>query len=456
MGHHPSLTPTDQPQDRASALNMAAYASGNLGKAVLIGGLELTAIYYLTDLIGAPPVLVGAAMFATHLWNAATDVVVGLALDRLNLSPRRAGPFLLAGAALAVTAFSLFYALPLLNLRIFALAIVLGLVARLAVSLIEVPHSALLISVAPDSRMRSRIAAYRFGFSTIGVLVLSSIVGLVINRSDTGQAERDIVLFGSVCAVMGVGTVVASWWSVRRFDRPSPRMPTPKTQGMPRLAQLRRFWHRDYVIVFMVVALAPLSSQLFMKSLAYEALYVLKDPGLVQTLLIAMMLGQIVGVPFWSCAARFEKAHVVSLAFVIMTVGFGAFHLLATRDLVWGVAAIAVVGVGASGGLSIIWSMAADCCDLTLARAGERLDGAAFGTLSFAGKLGSGLGALALGAGLSWTDYHPGASLGPTALSLMHGFNSLVPATVALICAGLTAAYRLTHARHAALVAILD
>jgi len=425
-----------------------AYASGNLGKAVLVGALELTAIYYFTDLIGAPPSLVGAAMFATHLWTAVTDLVVGRTLDRLNLAPRRAGPFIILGAGLALVTFIFLYALPFLHLRYFWLAVALGLVARLATSLMEAPHSALLISVAPDSRSRTRIAAYRFGFSTLGILILSFLVGLVVDRTPSETAEGAILLFGALCALIGAASVLTSWWSVRHFDRPAPSTAPLGPSSTPLATAFRQLWNKDYALIFLVIALTPLSSQVFLKSLAFEAVYVLHDPSLVQTLLTAMMLGQIVGVPLWARAAGWEKSRAASLAFVIMAFGFGVFYILAPKSMPMGVLAISIVGVGASGALSLIWSMAADCCDLIYSRTGHRQDGAAFGALSFGAKLGSGLGALALGSALTWIDYAPGMAAGPDATALIHGFNGLAPAAVAIVCALVLIAYNLSHARH--------
>lgn len=418
----------------------------------MIGALEFTALFYLVDILGASPTTAGVLLFVSQGCNAVMDLAIGRAIDRAG-GVSRTGLFLSVGGAMACVGFILLYGLPLLKWHDLGLAACLVFAVRLATSLLDIPHNALLTRVAASSRSRTSVAVWKFGFSTLGLLFVSVLLGMLQNPTHAERSEQGVLVFGIVCGVLGPLSVLTSWWVVRHAEADGWRRPSPSSAGTQQAASgpgvFSRLWRRDYGLVLAVITLTPFSTHLFIKSLMFEATHVLGDPSAAQTLLAAMMLGQMAGVALWSWwANRLEKAQAARLAFAIVAVGFVLFFWLGPVSMFLACGAMAMTGVGASGALSLIWSMAADCCDAAYADSGRRDDATAFGMLSFAGKVGSGLGGLMLGWWLSTAGYAPGVAPGATTTAIIHALNSLAPAIAAIACAVLLGGYRLSHARH--------
>lgn len=415
-----------------------SYAAGSFGKALVAGALELTVLFYLTELIGVPPAAVGTALFVTQILSALMDALVGRAVDQFNLKPYRSGPFLILGAMVVSGAFLALYALPLLGLQNFELAILLVLAARLGICLLEVPFNALLPRMSSETGSRTSIAIWKFGFSTVAILCLSSILHLVLA---TEQASWRIFAFGAVCGLLGPCTVLAAWWRVRGNDRNA----ADDDRGRVPVSGRTSLWNGSFLLLFAVMLLTPLTTQLFIKSLAYRAVYVALDPDSAGTLLSVLMAGQVVGLFAWAqLANRIATTSATALSFALMGAGFAGLCAAPISGWPNAVATIAAViaGAGAAGGLSMIWSMAADCCEGARSRSNMGQVSTAFGFLSLAGKAGSAVGSLTLGWVLSYVDYVPGAGASLEMIGAVQIINSVVPMIIAALCTGLLCLYR--------------
>lgn len=418
-----------------------SYASGSFGKALVTGALELTILFYLTELIGMPPAAAGTALFAAQILSAAMDALVGRAVDQLNRRPYRSRLFLILGAILVSGAFLTLYALPLLGMRNFRLAILLVLAARLGICLLEVPFNALLPRVSAETGTRTSIAIWKFAFSTVAILCLSSILHLVLANGDDELAPQRIFAFGALCGLLGPCSVLAAWWRVRGADR---HVAKEQAGDVPTSGRTS-LWNRSFLVLFAVMLLTPLTTQLFIKSLAYRAVYVIADPDSAGTLLTALMSGQVIGLFAWAhLSKRIAIMQATALSFALMALGFAG---LCTAPIAgWSdtgsVIAAAVAGAGAAGGLSMIWSLAADCSEGVRSRSNLGQVSTAFGLLGLAGKTGSAVGSLVLGWALSFADIPPGTGAAKGMVGVVQAINSGIPMVIAASCAALLLIYR--------------
>lgn len=416
-------------------MRTTSYAAGNFGRALVSGGLELTALFYLTELIGVPAGPAGTALFAVQLATAAMDAVVGRAVDTLDLKPYRAGPFLALGAIVAGAGFIALYALPLLAVRSFALATTLVLTVRLGVCLLEVPYNALLPRIGGESHGRASIAIWRFGFSTLALLVLSAIMQLVVAVPAAPDTPWRIFAFGALCGTAGPACVMMAWWRVRGVDRPADR---PGNAAIAAASSPSLIGHRPFMVLFAVLLLTPFTTQLFLKSLAYRAAY---DPAAVHgagTLLAALMAGQMLGIVVWDRAVRRIPARkATALAFAIVLAGFAVLRGVPAGALPFApdIAATAIAGFGAAGALSIVWSLAAEVCDDLQAHSHRDRVSTAFGLLGFAGKLGAALSTLAMGWVLSFASHETVRDGTSHVVGMIRFVNEGVPMIAAGICA---------------------
>lgn len=422
-----------------------SYASGNMGKALIVGGLELTALIYLTQMIGVSPGLAGTALFVTQLIGAVLDPLVGRTVDILALKPYRAGPILGLGAVVSSISFIALYSLPLLDVRVFSIAVVLILAVRFGISLLEVPYNALLPRISEESRLRTSIAIWKFGFSTVAVLALSAIINLVLSTPDHPPSRWSMFAFGAICGLVGSGSVMLAWWRVRHCDRAPDDHPMHEAVAAPFHKQpLKALWHREYLLLVLVMLLTPFTTQLFIKSLAHRAIYLMSDPAAARYLLIALMTGQVPGLFLWmKASAGPGAARASAMAFALVGAGFALLSLATASWLA--MAATFVIGLGAAGALSMIWSLAADCADMVRTRSGQAQESTTFGLLTLAGKFGAALASLTFGWGLSAAGMKTATDAPPEALTAIWLFNGIIPIIAAALCCWTLLAYARAH-----------
>src|SRR4051812_42468306 len=100
--------------------HIIGYASGNFGKAIILGSIDITLLFLLTDILGMPARQASLLMLVVF----AGDLVFDLAAGAIAVHAGRHGigyPRLIALCVLpCAAAFAALYALPLLQVRAFA------------------------------------------------------------------------------------------------------------------------------------------------------------------------------------------------------------------------------------------------------------------------------------------------------------------------------------------------
>lgn len=435
-------------------LRKLIYASGNLGKAFIIDAFEIALLFFLTNLMGLPPATAGTILCLTLIADACLTAAIGFTSDGLKLRRYRAGTLILVGAPLCFISMGSLFALPALHISSQPLVFALILAARLSFILIDLPHTALTPRIETDSKRRTSIETAKYGFFTLGMLIFSFLVSPAMNLEGNPHIERTLLWFGLICGGLGPTLVVIGWFAVRKSDTDlvAPAQSShPTTEIKPHshfFRRMRALCHRDYLIIFAVIALIPYTNHLFLKSLVYEATYVIGDVHITGRILAAMVAGQILGLPVWpQLARRTEKARTVQYGLAVMIVGFMAFYMLPHAGG-WLMLLAGLIGFGICGLIPLIWSMAGDCIDLSFARSGENCRTCGFGMLTFASKVSLGISTLLFALTLQFTGYDNDGALPQSAMAAIHASNALLPAIISLTCLLLLGGYRLTYQRH--------
>ena len=152
---------------------LIAYSSGNFGKNIVWSGADLTLLFLLINLFDVPPGLAGTLL----LLAMAADIVIDLAAGRLNAGARKLGiryaTLMLASAPVCAAAFALLYALPAIGEASLPAVVALLFLFRIGYGLVDVPHNAMLPGVTRGMPARSRVAGYRFFFSSLATLMVA-------------------------------------------------------------------------------------------------------------------------------------------------------------------------------------------------------------------------------------------------------------------------------------------
>lgn len=401
---------------------LTGYASGNFGKNLLWSTADLTLLFLFTDILAVDPAVAGWVILASLGINALLDPLMGGLADRVRSPLGRSAPLILIGAPLCGVAFAALYALPVAGATSLGMAITLLVLFRAAFAVMDAPHNAVLATLADDAAKRGALSSLRFVFSSLATM---AVVGLIpaLLAARGAEGARQLATIAGVAGAVSASVMVVAALAVCKADRPEAGwcvVPAPRGS---RPALLRSL---PVLLILAITFAINIGLPLFAKMIVYHASYVVADPPRANLMLIAMVVGQIAGLPAWMLALRrLSPPDALGLAVsaaiasaTAMAVGGGA---TATGD-----ASLALCfGLGAGGIYMIIWVVVAECADGFVRSTGITATGLIFALAIVSIKLGQGVGALFSGQFLAIAGYVPRVStaqdIGPTITGIQTG-----------------------------------
>lgn len=441
-----------------------AYASGALVDGAMFNALNTFLFFYLTTVTRLPVGLVAAILAGAVVADAIMAPLIGTASDRLRGRWGRRLPPMLVAVPLAGGSIFLLFTLPIVLPDMPAgLLAALCLVARLSLSLYQLPHLALGADMALSYRERSALAAQRWFFNIAGGLfvVLS---GIGWHLADPARASaKSYVLFagalGAVVATAGIAGCVAAF-SLRR----QLRMPQAALAGgydtIAALAEVLR--NRTFRLLlagsglfftgFSIGNLLNLHAKVRFWQLAEQD---------IRLVLIAYFAGLLIASPLAAALVyRFEKK-VIALA------GLGTFIFVQAMPVVFrlagflpveGKALVAalmlagfVAGIALGMGGATLNSMMGDAADEHAALFGTHRQATFFSATAFVNKAANGLGILLAGFALDTLGTGSGVAT-VQAIGVLYGPVAGLLSALALMPLLL---YRIDRTQHAHILAVL-
>lgn len=431
-------------------LRPTLYASGNFGKNILWNTTEVLLLFLLTDLLGIDPAVAGAVILMSLVLDALIDPLVGMLLEKVRTPLGQFGPVMLVGAPLAAFSFVGLMSLSWLGRNELWIVIPTLLLFRVGYTLIDVPHNSLLSRAAFDSRRRSGIAALRFGFSSLASLVLAIVIAPLVSQDDP-LSPTGLVIFACVAGLASACVMVLSWFAVRRADI---EMTRSMSAAVALRDVLRSLWRNtNYLYVLALSGVAALTLPLFAKSQLYVTRYVMEAPDVASGGLLAMILGQFIGLPLWTWIAH-SRENTLSMtgAHLWLLISAAAFGLFGTLSIPLYLGLCTAIGIAASGIYSIIWAMIADCVEDGQSQTGYRAEATLFAFATLVQKSAIGIGAALFGLALSGAGYQAGETASQQVQWTMIAMATGLPFLGAGGCLILLRQFRLSHADHHAAV----
>ena len=431
-----------------------SYGVAEFGKAFFIHAPNLVWLFFLTEVVGLEPGLAGVLILIPLLWDAITDPVFGYLADRTQTRFGQYRPYLIFGAPVAAVLFALFFTDPaLLGLPTALTVLATALLFRTSLTVVDVPHNAMLAKATRSSRDRASLAGVKMLFNA-GAMVAIALATRPILAGD-GAAE-EARAFAFFAAVGGAVAVLLMWQNAYAFRRIDP----PLAQGAPRpranspLEQFSTLRTNRYLWIVMacsVVAMMLLPA--FAKVLLYYAKYVLEAEEAGGLALLVFSLFTLLAIPVWArVAKRADKARVLQSAHALVAASLAAFFVLPTAGIGPLLGLAAIVGVAVGGVNMLTMALIPDVVEYGQWRNGKRAEAGVFGCFTFALKVGNGLGVGLLGLMLGAIGFVPNAPQDDAALRGIEALMTLAPAAGSLFVVLVLTRFDLGHAQHRALV----
>ncbi len=428
-------------------LRLIGYASGNFGKNLVWQTADLTFLFILTDLIGLPVTSAALLMTIAFAGDLIFDMLAGVIAARVRAY--RAGTrWLITFSAIPCgLAFMLLYALPWWGEhRLWTIASIL-LVFRAAFAVVDLPHYAMMASVANDSRARGRTAGYRSFFSNISSLIIAT---LVVPHVESSVKQGDAALLAVFGACAGLlYCVVMAAAAIAGNPLPASRNSSQKTHlfrlSIPKSAPL-------FLAILPMAVVMGFAVPMFSRTAIYYATYVLGRPAFASQILAAITIGQFGGVVVWTSLVRyFDKTKLLIASLVSTLVTLCIFAALAPNQFAM-LALSALMGVAILGIYMLPWSILPDIVDFCELRQGFRQETTFFAMFLVLHKASGAASSGLIGWVLAITGYVPGAPQSPLVVSAIVFLAFGIPIIGALAAIATLLPLDIGHRRHAAVV----
>ena len=407
------------------------YGLGDLASNMFWQMFAIFMAKFYTDVFLLGAATMGTMMLVTRMADAFFDPMIGTIADRTRTRWGHFRPYLVWMAVpMAVTSVLAFSAPSFGGTARTVYAYVTLMLMMFAYSAINIPYSALLGVLTPDSKERTSVTSYRFVMALIPVfIIVNTALPLVsyFGGSDTSPYGWQMTMV--VYSVFAVLLYFATFAMTRERVQPPPKQETSLSTDVKDLLR-----NRPWVVLCGVGIAALTFGNIRNTVTIYYFDYVVPNGSgyfgpVMTTGAIAFILGVMATSPL---AKRFGKRnfYLVSMSVTaLLTIGF-YFVPPENIKLVW--AANTIINFCAAPTAPLVWAMYADTADFSEWKWGRRATGLIFSAASFAQKFGWAIGGAGAGWLLAYFGYLPNVAQSPRTIHGIVMMMSVIPAIAAV------------------------
>ena len=428
-------------EDRISLKEKIGYSLGDAASNFYWKTFEFYVVFFYTDVFGISAAAVGTMMLITRFADAVADPVMGSIADRTKSRWGHFRPYLIWGAIPFAVAGVLTFTTPNLGggAKLIYAYITYSLLMFIYTA-VNIPYSALMGVISPNSQERTSISSIRFiGAFTAGMLVQWCTLPLVKflgHGSDTRGWQLTMVVYG-ICAIILLLLCFAT--TKERVTPPAQQNPNIKSDV------INLFDNKPWIVLVGVLLLTLAAFAIKGSVTAYYFKYFVHREDLIGLFLLANGFAFIVAVSLTSYLNKF----IGKKPLFMFALGAGGlivmlFSLAKPEDirLMFGLQIFSSFIIGFNSPL--VWAMFADTADHAEWRTERRNTGLVFASAIFATKIGFAIGAWMLGLILAFFGY--AANVAQTSRSI-HGIilsMSWIPGVMLVMAAAMMMLYPLS------------
>ncbi len=414
------------------------YGLGDTASNFFFQTFNIFLLYYYTDVFGISAAAVGTMFFLSKLWDAVNDPMMGAIADRTQTRWGKFRPYLLFMAVpYGLVGFLMFAGPDLDDTGKLIYAWVTYIAMMMLYTAINVPYSALMGVMTPDTRERTILSSFRFVGAFGGGLLISMMVRPLVQHFGV---EDEATGFRITMAIFAVVSILLFWTT---FATTKERVQSPPDETVSLKRDFKLLLTNKPWIVLCFAGILTLTGVALRSAVTihYFKYYVMDDGSpfiwfFDQTSFFLTMnsVALIIGVCCTNFLAnRFEKKQLMIVLSLLSAVGSVALFFV-PPDQYWTMLAVAMAASVVSGPTApLVWSMYGDVADYGEWKDNRRTTGLIFSASMFAQKFG-----LTIGAGLSgWLlaafGYVANEDQSDTSMMGIRLLFTLIPATVAIL-----------------------
>lgn len=442
--------PDTQAAGKLPGHRVFTYALGDVANNLTFMMTSMFLMVYMTEIAGLSAGLAGMIYGLTKIWAGAADLIAGQTVDRADTRWGRLRPWILFGSTPLAVVFVLLFSAPanLSPALTVAWIFLFDAAFQLAYSFVNIPYGSLSAAMTQDPVDRSRLSGARSITSALSGVILSAVVS---PQFEDTAADGVRLKFTITCLIVGVVAIV-----LYLICFANSKETVPRGQGKISFRNTFRMLRQNRPLLTLSLGTFFLLAAMFTMNAVgvYYARDVLGNAAWFTWLMAAQTVGSIlIATLVPSITVRLGKRNGFVGIAAVAVAGYLLIFFIPSGNLLLGILAWFLLGVGTGGTNAMIFSMQADTVDYGEWKSDIRSEGGSYSILSFIRKCGQGLGGWAGAAIVGAFGY---VSMAPEqtdqAVQGIRVATGLAPAILGIIALLIMLAYRLDARTHEGIV----
>jgi GPH family glycoside/pentoside/hexuronide:cation symporter len=399
--------------------------------AVTLSSVYLTAYY--TDTVGLGVAAVGTMMFVARIFDGATDLVMGAAVDKTKSKWGKARPWLLWTAPFMALAIILMFNVPTGlsdNKKLIYAYMTYIFQACIVYTANNLPYNALLSRMTLDVKDRGSAASVRMIMTQVTSMIVTSLTAILLGSIGWFGLS---IFYGGIMIIM----LFISFWGVKEHideneDGIVKVKNAPLKEAMPALLKNKYFYLQCLSFCVLFTGAVSAGSMTF-----YYCNIVLNDLSVLSIISIATALPIIIlNLIMPKFIGKFGKRKLMIGGFLITILGSILISAAGT-NVILALGGVVIKAIGTAPIMTGIFAMTSDIVDYGEWKTGIRSEGLVNSCTSFGMKVGIGLGSvvctwyLALGGYQATAEVHSKSVI--NMISFGYGYSGAIFALAGLI-----------------------
>ncbi len=416
--------------DRVGFVEKVGYGLGDTASNFYFQMFMIYLTFFYTDVFGISPAAVGTMFFVTKLWDTFNDPIMGVIADRTNTRWGKFRPYLIwmvvPFAAIGVLTFTT----PDFSVTgKLVYAYITYTLMMMAYTAINIPYSALMGVISPNSLVRTSVSSYRFILAMAGTFIIQGATQPMVDFFGQGNEQKGFQMAMVVYAIAAIILFLITFVTTKERVQP------PKEQKSNLKDDLKDLLaNKPWLILFVIGIFTLFNIAIRNAAILYYFKYYLGNQNLSGLFMMLGTLGVMVGVALTGpLSKRFGKRKLYMFLMGFTAILTAAFYLL-PNDQIVGIFVLHIIISTVMGPTApLIWAMYADTADYSEWKFGRRATGLVFSAATFAQKFGWTMGAAIGGWLLAYFGFQANVEQTPEALKGIRLMISIIPAIAALL-----------------------
>lgn len=422
-------------KEKMSFKKIFAYSVGAIGDAAGYNFVVSFFSFYMTTVQGVSPAITGTVTMIAILWDAITDPIVGVLLDKSNKKEKRRSFIGLSVLPLALSIVMMFANANFMGDFKVVYYLLSVMLFWTAYTVFNIPYYSLGGTLTYDDDERTKLSSYRSMTGFLGIIAGTSLPTFLVGFfKNYGINEETSWLYAAIAvSAIALLTIFIMWVLLKgeeHSDIEVSEISNEKLTAKGVITDIKELLqNRSYFLIIISALCFNIFLTLFNGVLMYYSTFVLEATEAQSALIFTIMnIWAIVVIPFITKAALVKDKKVVYVATLFFSGLVLILGFFIPMNYPLTIALVILANIGTAAYWMFIFNLVYDVVDIDEFKHNKKRDGIIVSLYSFLLKAGGAITSQILGFMLVWSGFNADvATQTDLALTVIKALFTLLP-----------------------------